>query len=61
MRKISILILFSVILMLSLSFAAAEEVTADEGVNFDDTFVASQENFNIGNYLGQVLLKIFLS
>ena len=30
-------------------------------VNFDDTFVASQENFNIGNYLGQVLLKIFLS
>lgn len=42
MRKISILILFSVILMLSLSFVTAEEVTADEGVNFDDTLTAGE-------------------
>lgn len=30
-------------------------------LNFDDTFTASQRNFNKANYLGSSLLKIFLS
>ncbi|WP_292884763.1 hypothetical protein [Methanobrevibacter sp. UBA212] len=42
MKKILTLVLFSLILMFSLSFVSAENITAEEGANFEDTLTQAE-------------------